>query len=67
MTPAPYLVIDADPTRPLATIQLNVYPDRIVATELGNGYRVHQTPQQAAEDVERRCARVLAAISGALA
>jgi hypothetical protein len=57
MRQAPYIVVEADAQRPLTVIQVRVYADRIVSTELGGPCSVHQTPSEAAAEIERRCAR----------
>jgi hypothetical protein len=57
MRRAPYIVVEADEQRPLTVIQVRVYADRIVSTELGGPCSVHQTPSEAAAEIERRCAR----------
>ena len=60
MRQAPYIVVEADAERPLTIIQVRVYADRIISTELGQPYAVHGTPSEAAAEVEARCARARA-------
>ena len=60
MKQAPYSVVEADEQRPLTVIQVRVYADRIINTELGQPYAVHGTPAEAAAEVEARYARVRA-------
>ena len=60
MRQAPYIVVEAAEQRPLTVIQVRVYADRIVSTELGQPYSVHGTPSEAAAEVEARCARARA-------
>jgi hypothetical protein len=57
MTQARYLIVEAHEQRPLTVINIRVYANRIVSTELGGPCSVHQTPSEAAAEIERRCAR----------
>jgi hypothetical protein len=57
MTQPPYIIVEANEQRPLAVIHLRVYADRIVSTEIGGPCAVHQTPTEAAAEIERRCLR----------
>jgi hypothetical protein len=57
MTQPPYIIAEASEQRPLTVIHLRVYADRIVSTELGGPCSVHQTPTEAAAEIERRCVR----------
>lgn len=57
MRPAPYIIVEAAEQRPLTVLHVRVYADRIVSTELGGPCSVHQTPSEAAAEIERRCAR----------
>jgi hypothetical protein len=57
MTRSRYLIVEADEQRLLTVIHIRVYADRIVSTELGGACSVHQTPSEAAAEIERRCAR----------
>jgi hypothetical protein len=57
MTQPRYIIVEADEQRPLTVINLRVYADRIVSTEIGGPCSVHQTPTEAAAEIERRCAR----------
>ena len=44
MRQAPHFVVEAAEQRRLTVIQVRVYADRIVSTELGRPYSVHGTP-----------------------
>jgi hypothetical protein len=60
MKQAPYSVVEADEQRPLTIIQVRVYADRIISTELGQPYAVHGTLGEAVAEIEARCARARA-------
>jgi hypothetical protein len=55
---APCLIVEAAEQRPLTVLHVRVYADPIVSTELGGPCTVHQTPSEAAAEIERRCVRV---------
>ena len=57
MRHAPYIIVEAADQRPLTVLHVRVYADRIVSTELGGPCSVHQTPSEAAAEIERRCVR----------
>jgi hypothetical protein len=57
MTQPPYIIVEANDQRPLTVIHLRVYADRIVSTEIGGPCSVHQTPTEAAAEIERLCLR----------
>ncbi len=57
MRQAPYIIVEAAEQRPLAVLHVRVYADRIVSTEIGGPCSVHQTPSEAAAEIERRCVR----------
>ncbi len=57
MRQAPYIIVEAAEQRPLTVLHVRVYADRIVSTEIGGLCSVHQTPSEAAAEIERRCVR----------